>query len=302
MSSMTVCSFPRYCCSALEDEVVTKFYLREKQSMPAACLSPLRFSEELHKGAQPLPQINRSRAVSESDSSCNRARLEQRSKCVGALLESDAFLAHPNCQPVMLVEANSCGLATFHNRDHLVCLRFPEVRVEELVTPVFGRFETEANAILMVFEKGVHRDLQWSDTWKFNPADASRFMPDRRPPARSFQDLLVWRKAHELVLRVYRLTAAFPKQETYGLTLQMRRAAVSVPANIAEGFRRRSKAEKARFLNIAEGSLEEVRYFLILAADLGYADTAQLITALEEVSRLLTAYSAAILTSSSPGS
>ncbi|HEY1994025.1 MAG TPA: four helix bundle protein [Edaphobacter sp.] len=127
-------------------------------------------------------------------------------------------------------------------------------------------------------------------------------MPDHRPPARSFQDLLVWRKAHELVLRVYPLTAAFPKQETYGLTLQMRRAAISVPANIAEGFRRRSKPEKARFLNIAEGSLEELRYFLILAADLGYADTAPLITALAEVSRLLTAYSAAILTSSSPDS
>lgn len=112
----------------------------------------------------------------------------------------------------------------------------------------------------------------------------------------------MWRKAHELVLRVYPLTAAFPKQETYGLTLQMRRAAISVPANIAEGFRRRSKPEKARFLNIAEGSLEELRYFLILAADLGYADTAPLITALAEVSRLLTAYSAAILTSSSPDS
>jgi four helix bundle protein len=124
-------------------------------------------------------------------------------------------------------------------------------------------------------------------------------MPDRRPPAKSFQDLLVWRKAHELVLAVYALTAAFPKPETYGLSLQMRRSAVSVPANIAEGFRRRSRTEKARFLNMAESSLEETRYFLILAGDLGYGNTAPLMTALEEVSRLLNAYSTAILTSSS---
>jgi four helix bundle protein len=127
-------------------------------------------------------------------------------------------------------------------------------------------------------------------------------MADRRPPARSFQNLLVWQKAHALVLAIYRLTAVFPKQETYGLVPQMRRAAVSVPANIAEGFRRRSKQEKARFLNMAEASLEETRYFLILARDLEYADTAQSLTALEEVSRLLNAYTAAILTSSSPDS
>ncbi|PYT57094.1 MAG: four helix bundle protein, partial [Acidobacteria bacterium] len=65
-----------------------------------------------------------------------------------------------------------------------------------------------------------------------------------RVAARTFQDLVVWRKAHELVLAVYSLTAGFPKEETYGLALQMRRAAVSVPANIAEGFRRRGKADK----------------------------------------------------------
>jgi four helix bundle protein len=124
-------------------------------------------------------------------------------------------------------------------------------------------------------------------------------MPEHRPAARSFQDLIVWRKAHGLVLAIYTLTGAFPKQETYGLSLQMRRAAVSVAANIAEGFRRRGKRDKARFLNMAEGSLEETRYFLILASDLGYADTAALIRTLEEASRMLTAYSAAILASSS---
>jgi four helix bundle protein len=125
------------------------------------------------------------------------------------------------------------------------------------------------------------------------------FMPPPRPAARSFRDLLVWRKAHEFVLAVYGFTAGFPRQETYSLALQMRRAAVSIPANIAEGFRRRGKAEKAHFMNIAEGSLEESRYYLILAQDLGYGDTAKLAHALEEVSRLLGAYAAAILTSGS---
>lgn len=118
-------------------------------------------------------------------------------------------------------------------------------------------------------------------------------------PARTFQDLLVWQKAHGFVLEVYALTATFPRQETYGLSLQMRRAAVSIPANIAEGFRRRGKADKARFLNIAEGSVEECRYFLILTKDLGYGDAQPLTTVLEEVSRLLGAYTAAILTSGS---
>ena len=127
-------------------------------------------------------------------------------------------------------------------------------------------------------------------------------MPDRRPPAKSFQDLTVWRKAHEMVLAVYALTAAFPKSETYGLSLQIRRSAVSVPANIAEGFRRRSRAEKARFLNIAESSLEETRYFLILARDLGYGDTGTLLASLEEVSRLLSTYTRAILHSLSSDS
>lgn len=127
-------------------------------------------------------------------------------------------------------------------------------------------------------------------------------MPSPRAAARSFRDLLVWRKAHEFVLAVYALTAGFPKQETYGLSLQMRRAAVSIPANIAEGFRRRGKAEKARYMNIAEGSLEESRYYLILAHDLGYGNTDKLNSALEEVSRLLSAYAAAILTSSTSDS
>jgi len=97
-----------------------------------------------------------------------------------------------------------------------------------------------------------------------------------RAAARSFRDLLVWRRAHEFVLAVYTFTAGFPRQETYGLAAQMRRAAVSIPANIAEGFRRRGRADKAPFMNVAEGSLEECRYYLILAQDLGYGDSAKL--------------------------
>lgn len=121
-------------------------------------------------------------------------------------------------------------------------------------------------------------------------------MAGPRPPAKTFRDLLVWRKAHEFVLSVYQFTESFPRQETYGMALQMRRAAVSIPANIAEGFRKRGKADKARFMNMAEGSLEESRYYLILAEDLGYGDTETLMTLLEEVSRMLNAYSKAILT------
>jgi four helix bundle protein len=115
--------------------------------------------------------------------------------------------------------------------------------------------------------------------------------------ARSFQDLQVWRKAHELVLATYGTTQAFPKHELYGLTAQLRRAVVSVPANIAEGFRKRGRADKARFLNIAEGSLEETRYYFILATDLEYADCTELLDRLDEVSRMLDAYSRAVRSS-----
>jgi four helix bundle protein len=85
-----------------------------------------------------------------------------------------------------------------------------------------------------------------------------------------FEDLEAWRQAHQLVLAVYRATASFPQHEKFGLTSQMRRAAVSVPANIAEGFKRRSKRDKVHFYNMAQGSLEELRYYWILARDLKY--------------------------------
>jgi four helix bundle protein len=115
------------------------------------------------------------------------------------------------------------------------------------------------------------------------------------PPSKSFRDILAWQKSHRFVLAVYTLTTNFPKHEMFGLTSQLRRAAVSIPANIAEGFRRRGRPDKARFMNIAEGSLEECRYYLILAADLGYSDTLNLQTNLDEVSRLLFCYTRAIL-------
>jgi len=111
-----------------------------------------------------------------------------------------------------------------------------------------------------------------------------------REPAKTFEDLLVWQKAHLFVIAVYRLSEVFPKQEIYGLTLQFRRAAVSVAANIAEGFRKHSKPDKIRFYNIARGSLEECRYYLILTKDLEYGDITKAKLLIEEVSKLLEAY------------
>jgi four helix bundle protein len=111
-----------------------------------------------------------------------------------------------------------------------------------------------------------------------------------RPAARTFQDLLVWQKAHLFVLGTYRYSAGFQKAEIYGLASQFRRAAVSVPANIAEGFRKSGQQDKVRFMNIAQGSLEECRYYLILARDLNYGENEDLMPLLEEVSRMLDAY------------
>ncbi len=120
-----------------------------------------------------------------------------------------------------------------------------------------------------------------------------------RKPAKTFRDLIVWQRAHQLVLEVYRMTADFPNHELYGLVSQTRRAGVSVAANIAEGFRKRTPADKARFLNIAQGSLEEVRYYLILADDLNYANPEELHERLTEVSKLLEAYRRSILNTAS---
>jgi four helix bundle protein len=100
------------------------------------------------------------------------------------------------------------------------------------------------------------------------------------------------------VLSVYRFTEQFPKQELFGLTLQLRRAAVSVPANFAEGFKKRGHADKLRFYNIAQGSLEECRYYLILARDLNYGETTSLMSSLEEISKMLDSYMRSLMTAS----
>ncbi len=78
--------------------------------------------------------------------------------------------------------------------------------------------------------------------------------------SKNFQDVETWKKAHQWVLSIYKVTERFPKQEMFGLTSQLRRAAVSVPANIAEGFKRRGTGDKIRFYNIAQASLEECCY------------------------------------------
>lgn len=93
---------------------------------------------------------------------------------------------------------------------------------------------------------------------------------------------------------MYRTSETFPRHELFALTAQLRRAAVSVPANIAEGFRKRGLKDKIRFFNTAEGSLEETQYYFILARDLGYADTQHLIEQANAVGRLLEAYGKAI--------
>ena len=86
----------------------------------------------------------------------------------------------------------------------------------------------------------------------------------------SFTDLEVWKVSHRLVLEVYKITPSLPSSEKYGIMPQMQRSAVSIPANIAEGFKRRGKKEKAHFYNISQGSLEELRYYFILLRDLGF--------------------------------
>ena len=108
--------------------------------------------------------------------------------------------------------------------------------------------------------------------------------------SQSFRDVVVWQKAHAFALAIYRATEPFPKNELFALTSQLRRAAASVPSNFVEGFRRRTRPDKLRFYNIAQGSADECLYQLILAHDLSYADTTALQADLEDVSRLLQGY------------
>ena len=114
-----------------------------------------------------------------------------------------------------------------------------------------------------------------------------------------YRNLKMWQAAHAWVLDVYRVTRRFPKDELYALTSQLRRAAVSVPSNIAEGYGRRGVTDKLRFYNIAEASLNEADYQILLAHDLGYGNTADLRAAADEVARMLTAYAARVRASGS---
>ena len=100
----------------------------------------------------------------------------------------------------------------------------------------------------------------------------------------------MWQKAHAFALGIYRCTGTFPKHELFALTSQLRRAAASIPSNFVEGFRKRTKPDKLRYYNIAQGSADECLYQLILAQDLSYADTTALQAELEEISRLLQGY------------
>ena len=110
---------------------------------------------------------------------------------------------------------------------------------------------------------------------------------------KSFKELLMWQKSHAFVLAVYKITDKFPQTEKFGLVSQFRRAAVSILANIAEGYRRRGKADKLRFFNISQGSLEECRYYIVLSFDLKFINEQEqnnLDSLIEDASKLLNMY------------
>lgn len=116
----------------------------------------------------------------------------------------------------------------------------------------------------------------------------------------TFQNILAWQKAYDFVLDVYKYTKSFPESEKYGLISQFQRAAVSIIANIAEGYKKIGKADKLRFMNISQGSLEECRCYVILSRDLGYIDNdvyTILYSKIEEASKLLNGYCKAMLNS-----
>lgn len=112
-----------------------------------------------------------------------------------------------------------------------------------------------------------------------------------------FQDLTVWQQAHEFVLIVYKHSECFPKNEIFGLTSQFRRASVSIAANIAEGYGKKSKADKLRYYNISQGSVQECQYYIVLSKDLNYINNEVyrlMEEKLENVSKLLNSYCRAI--------
>jgi four helix bundle protein len=110
---------------------------------------------------------------------------------------------------------------------------------------------------------------------------------------RSFREVYAWQKAHAFVLLVYKVCPTFPQYELFGLCSQFQRAAVSIAANIAEGYRRDGMKDKLHFLNMSQGSLEECRYYILLAHDLNYIDDNTenyMNESIEEASKLLNAY------------
>ncbi|MFC1674568.1 four helix bundle protein [Candidatus Omnitrophota bacterium] len=107
---------------------------------------------------------------------------------------------------------------------------------------------------------------------------------------KTFRDLKVWQKAHGLVLEIYKVTKDFPREERFGLVANIRRSAASIPTNVVEGFKRKSKKEYAYFISIADGSLEETKYHILLAKDLGYlkeGDSKNLNEMCDEIGRML---------------
>ena len=117
----------------------------------------------------------------------------------------------------------------------------------------------------------------------------------------SFENVLAWQKAHAFVLLTYRVTRHFPEDEKFGLTSQFHRAAVSIEANIAEGYKKLSKADKLRFFNIAQGSLEECRDYILLSRDLEYITMNQfgeLHESIENTSVFLNSYCKGVINNS----
>ena len=119
---------------------------------------------------------------------------------------------------------------------------------------------------------------------------------------KSYKELIVWQKAHAFVLKVYSYSESFPKSELYGLTSQFRRAAVSIAANIAEGYVKKSPSDKVRFFNISLGSLEECSYYVVLAKDLNFITEEQSVvlnSLLDETEKILNTYITRIQNSNS---
>ena len=109
---------------------------------------------------------------------------------------------------------------------------------------------------------------------------------------KSYKELKVWQKAYQLCLQIYKISKGFPKEEVFGLTSQIRRASLSIPSNVAEGYGRRSRSEYIRFLNIAYGSLCELETQVLLSGDLNYfkeRELKEIQAAVEEVERMLMA-------------